>query len=551
MGRAGCARRNDTQAPVTYRSVALGSVLLPLVLALLGLAGWLSGSLRLASVRTQYIPMAPSTAIGFLLVSAAVIGIALEAGVAVRNAVRVVAALLSVLAIVKLLEFFTGTAALNLEATLVARPADFGTVPLARMSPLTAVAFLATGLTLVVLTGFPARASRDTGGVLGGLVALEGTTVVLGYVFGAPLLYGGRIIPMALTTGVAFMGTGVAMVALAGPTATPLRAFCGDSARARLLRVFLPLTVFAVLFNGILTHVILERVRANPALLAAVFALVSAAAVGVAISWMARSLGTAIDHAELVMNQSRDALEQRVRERTADLSAVNRELESFSYSVSHDLRAPLRHVTGFTALLQKDAAAQLDEPNQRRLTQVSDAAQRMSQLIDDLLELSRTARAALQKRPTSLTALVREAQAEITVQAAGRQILWHVQDSLPEIDVDPGLFRLVLINLFSNAVKYTSPRPVAEIEFGTTAGTDEETVLFVRDNGVGFDVQYAHKLFGVFQRLHRAEEFEGTGVGLANVSRIVQRHGGRAWAESELGRGATFYVALPAATRGR
>ena len=531
----------------TYHQAALAAGLVPFVLAVLGLMGWLSGYLRLASVRAQYIPMAPSTAIGFLLVSAALTGVAFDGSPRVRHGVRAIAGLLSVLALIKLIEFFTGTAALNLEATLVARPADFGTVPLARMSPLTAIAFLATGLTLVVLTGFPARVRRDAGGVLGGLVALAGTTVVLGYVFGAPLLYGGRIIPMAVTTGLAFMGAGVAMVALAGPTVAPLKSFCGNSARARLLRVFLPLTVFAVLLNGILTHVILQRVQANPALLAAIFALGSAVAVGAAVSWMARSLGTAIDRAELMMTQSREALEQRVRERTAELSAVNGELESFSYSVSHDLRAPLRHVAGFTALLQKEAASQLDESSKRRLVQVSEAAERMGRLIDDLLELSRTSRATLQKRPTGLAVLVREAQAEVSVQASGRKIEWKVQELLPAVNVDPSLFRLVLINLFSNAVKYTSQRTVAEIEVGATAGTDGDAVVFVRDNGVGFDMQYAHKLFGVFQRLHRAEEFDGTGIGLANVSRIVQRHGGRTWAEGEVGRGATFYIALPTA----
>lgn len=531
---------------VTFRGAVIAGAGVPLTLATLGLVAWVSGALRLASFRADYIPMAPSTALGFLLVSATLIGRASDAGEHARNPTRAAAGLLSLLAAIKLIEFFTGAAMLNLEAALVERPGAFGAVPLARMSPFTAVSFLMVGLALAMSAGSPRIVPGSAPGVLGGLVAVAGAIVVLGYIYGAPFLYGGRIIPMALPTGIAFVGTGIALVALAGPSSYPLRPFCGDSASARLLRVFLPLTVAAVLLNGVLTSVILGRVRANPALLAAVLAMVSAAAVGGAVSWMARTLGGAIDRAESIMKQSREDLERRVAERTSELSALNRELESFTYSVSHDLRAPLRHVSGFAALLEKNVGSQLDVKSQRHLRQVSDAALRMGRLIDDLLELSRNSRAVLRKRPVALAGLVREAQTEVAVQITGREVVWCVQEPLPEVMVDPSLFRLVLVNLLSNAVKYTSQRPVARIEVGTTSGTNGETVVFVRDNGVGFDMQYAHKLFGVFQRLHNAEEFEGTGIGLANVSRILHRHGGRAWAHAEVGRGATFFVALPA-----
>ena len=236
-------------------------------------------------------------------------------------------------------------------------------------------------------------------------------------------------------------------------------------------------------------------------------------------------------------------LEARVRERTEELHASNSELEAFSYSVSHDLRAPLRHITGFATLLHQHAGASLDDQGRRYLTTITDAAARMATLIDDLLAFSRMGRANVSKRRVELSQLVREARDEVSADVNGRRIAWEIHD-LPPVDADPSLLRPVLVNLLSNAVKYTGTRNEARIEVGTESRAGE-LVVFVRDNGVGFDMAYAHKLFGVFQRLHRADEFSGTGIGLANVRRIIQRHGGRTWAEGALDAGATFYFSLP------
>ncbi|PYR20640.1 MAG: hypothetical protein DMF94_11060 [Acidobacteria bacterium] len=252
-------------------------------------------------------------------------------------------------------------------------------------------------------------------------------------------------------------------------------------------------------------------------------------------------------------------LEERVRQRTAgleaatheleahaaELVAVNQELEAFSYSVSHDLRAPLRHIGGFATLLAESASASLNAEGHRLLKTIVGAATQMGRLIDDLLAFSRVGRTQLDRSEVSLGDLVRDVQREIMIGINGQAIVWRLND-LPAVDGDRSLLRIVFVNLLSNAVKYSSTRAPAEVEIGTVPGGAAETVVFVRDNGVGFDRQYAHKLFGVFQRLHTSEEFEGTGIGLANVRRIVHRHGGRVWAESELGRGAAFYVALPA-----
>ncbi len=236
-------------------------------------------------------------------------------------------------------------------------------------------------------------------------------------------------------------------------------------------------------------------------------------------------------------------LNQELGKRTAELEATNKELEAFAYSISHDLRAPLRHMAGFTELLQKNTASILNERNQRYVMMILESAQRMGNLIDDLLAFSRIGRAETNKAMVSLEQLVEEALAEVRQDANGRNIVWRV-GGLPPCYGDRSMLRVVLVNLISNAVKFTRPRTPAEIEIGCTNQEQDQVVVFIRDNGVGFDMKYVGKLFGVFQRLHRTEAFEGTGIGLATVQRIVHRHGGRAWAEGLVDKGATFYFSL-------
>jgi signal transduction histidine kinase len=237
------------------------------------------------------------------------------------------------------------------------------------------------------------------------------------------------------------------------------------------------------------------------------------------------------------------ALNQELEKRGRELEASNKELEAFAYSVSHDLRAPLRHMVGFTALLQKGASARLDDKNQRYVTMILESAKRMGTLIDDLLAFSRIGRAETHKTTVSLQQLVQEALAEVQQETDGRNIVWDI-GTLPTWYGDRSMLRLVLVNLISNAVKFTRTRTQAEIEVACTEQRPDHVVVCVRDNGVGFDMQYANKLFGVFQRLHAAEAFEGTGIGLATVQRIVHRHGGRVWAEGAVDKGAAFYFSL-------
>ena len=272
---------------------------------------------------------------------------------------------------------------------------------------------------------------------------------------------------------------------------------------------------------------------------------------------------TQIQVREDALQKAHDELERRVEERTqelqlevaerkrgeetlknyaAQLEVVNKELEAFSYSVSHDLRAPLRHVDGFSQILLEDYAEKLDDQGQRYLQQVREASQRMAQLIDDLLDLSRITRAEFQREPVDLSRSVETIAEALKKTEPDRSVEFVIQKGVTAKG-DTRLLRVLLDNLLGNAWKYSGKRPQTRIEFGQTL-RDGKTAYFVRDNGAGFDMAYSHKLFGAFQRLHAVSEFPGTGIGLATVQRVVHRHGGRVWAEGVLDQGATFYFTL-------
>jgi hypothetical protein len=258
--------------------------------------------------------------------------------------------------------------------------------------------------------------------------------------------------------------------------------------------------------------------------------------------WLARDIRQRKQD-EAAIKKLNNELEQRVKERTADLAAANQELEAFSYSVSHDLRAPLRSIDGFSRVLLEDYQDKLDAAGKDSLQRVCAASQRMGQLISDLLELSKISRKELYQIPMNFSAMVHTLADELQKQEPGRKVELVIQ---PEImgTADPILMRVVFENLLDNAWKFTARQKAPRIEFGQTIANGVSS-FFVRDNGAGFDMAYVNKLFGAFQRLHSMEDFPGTGIGLASVQRILRRHGGTIWAEGKVNLGATFYFTLP------
>ncbi len=254
-----------------------------------------------------------------------------------------------------------------------------------------------------------------------------------------------------------------------------------------------------------------------------------------------------IQERDAALGQAHDHLEQQVLERTAQFHAANAELEAFSYSVSHDLRAPLRHINAFSQILEEEYATSMDAGAIKYLRRIENAAKNMGRLVDDLLKLTQIGRKELMYVTADLNSILKDVLDDLQPEFKDRHIEWRIGE-LPSLRCDPGLIKLVVANLISNAVKYTRRREVAVIEVGQIAG-DKAPVIFIRDNGAGFDQRYADKLFGVFQRLHRAEDFEGTGVGLSTVQRIIKKHGGKIWGEGQVDKGATFFFSLGAADR--
>ena len=529
---------------VSAARVAAGTVITVILVAVLVLVGWWLDVAALRSVGPGLVAMNPATALAFMLAG---VSLWLQRHEKVPLAGRRFALWLAALVVVAGLLRLVGYALrldLGVDSWLFrSRLEALAPGPPNRMAPNTAAAFVLLGSALFLLDARSLRGQRWARG-LALAVLLVSLLALSGYAYGTRSLYGvGPFIPMALNTALCFGFLAVGLLC-ARPGRGVMALLSGSAPGSVLARLLLPPALALPVALGWLKLGGERLGWFDAAGGLAVMVALMVVALAALIWWSAGSLNRADAERR---RAERDVIElNRTLEQSASrLTAANQDLEAFSYSVSHDLRAPVRHVASFAELLERSSADALNEQGRRHLATIRDSARRMGQMIDDLLAFSRLGRAELHAGPAPLSAVVDGARSDLKHEVGGRDIRWTV-GPLPTVRGDRALLQMAFVNLLDNALKYTASRQPAEIavEGWVTGG---EAVVAVRDNGVGFDMRYADKLFGVFQRLHSGEEFEGMGIGLANVRRIVQRHGGRVWAEGEPGRGATFYVALPLA----
>ena len=516
----------------------------------IAILGWILDMLIVTRVSPEYIPMAPSTAISFFILSIALLVYTRRPCPSLNNnAAKVGTIFIFLVTFIILVEFFTGSK-FDIENLLLPNPEKLGQVPIGRMSPLTAIdLLLASSTLLLLLTSKEGKQrTKDVAAFLATLVFLLGFVYLLGYLYGTPLLYGGTVVPVALTTAVAFVFLGIGLISSTGGEYWPMSSFVGSSVYARLMRSFLPVVVLLVLINGWL-NVTIFPIIGNYVLSNTLVALLFAIVIGIIVLKISKTIGGDIDRAnearvqaEEELKQYHDHLEEMVKERTSQLELANKELESFSYSISHDLRSPLRSIDGFSQALLEDYPDKLDEKGKDYLNRVRFAAQKMAKLIDAILSLSRLTRGEMKRSTVDLTGMVKSVTSGLKIAHPDRNVEFVIAENVTA-NCDAMMLQIVFENLIGNACKFTEKHPTARIEFGVTE-KNGKTVYFVKDDGAGFGMEYADKLFTAFHRLHTESEFTGIGIGLATVQRIIHRHGGEIWAEGEVEKGATFYFTL-------
>ncbi len=500
------------------------------------LAGWAFDIPALKSIRSGFTTMKPNAAVAFVLAGAALWLIQIHPpGGRARRLATLLAGLVALLGAATFAEHVFD-ADLGIDQFLFHEPAGTGgTAAPGRMSPYTALGYVLAAMALTwldTLRGFHlAQASALAVGFLGlfGIVSH---------------LYIVQPTGIALHTQMAVHTAALLVLFCAGalcsfPQRGVMALLLHRGGAGTIARRLLPAAILVPVLLGWLRLYGQQHGLYGTEYGLVLMVMSALAILAGLVYWSVVALARAED----VQRRLNAELEQRVLERTAELAAANRELEAFSYSVSHDLRAPLRTIDGFSQAVLEDYAARLDDLGKDYLSRVRGATQHMGQLIDDLIKLARVARAEMKREAVDLSALAGEVLSALQKSEPGRELECHIEPGLTAKG-DARLLRVVLDNLLGNAWKFTGRKPRARIEFGAIRDTDGAPGFFVRDNGAGFDMTYADKLFGAFQRLHTLSEFPGTGVGLATVQRIVHRHGGRVWAEGALEKGATFYFTL-------
>jgi len=514
------------------------------VLGLLGVIGVAAGIDVLADVKPEYVPIAPSSSVMIIALSVLLLGTLQNH----QNRLMKTCILIGICFVLFVSAWLTLAYFLHpsfdLESHLFGYNRQENGVQVGHMSPLASVGFMALALGMLVSVIWRNRPLVAQSSVfMGGGAFIVGLVGSLGYGYGSPLLYGSPTRPMSLLATLSLTLLGIALICAIGPRPWPANALVGPFVRARLLRTFPPITASIVLVICWLFRQ--TEGSGNPAIVASAIALASTGIVVMVVSKIADIIGGQVDksNAELkAAEESLIALNEQLRRNTNELSAVNKELEAFSYSVSHDLRAPLTNIDGYASILSTDYASKLDEKGNSYLAKLRASAQRMNGLIDDLLQLSRVSMGEIQVQAVDLSVIARVIIERLKMNDPARSVTITVAPSAPARG-DPKLVEIALENLLNNSWKFTSKKADARIEFGSMS-VGGRTVYFVKDDGAGFEMRHVDRLFGAFQRLHTASEFPGTGIGLATVRRIITRHGGEIWAEGEVNKGATFYFTL-------
>ncbi|MCX9009723.1 MAG: ATP-binding protein [Candidatus Methanoperedens sp.] len=529
---------SKAESEVVFRRMAKVCNAIVLILGTLTMIGWLMDIHILASFGTGYIPIAPGAALAFILLGGAwYLYARAPSWRFVRICVLILTLFVSLMALLNLIQFLTG-ADVGIEEYLVREilgldPGAYGAGP---TSPIAAASFLLICAAMVLLLFTPGRRAAGLSAILASAVTSVGLVVLLGYLYGTPQLYGGGYRYVALPAGVMFVFLGTDLIAAAGPEHFPLRLLVGPSIRALLMRSFLLVIFVVILIDGTFNSLFLQ-LGLTEALRAALSALIAVAIASIVISQISRTVGGAMDRAEAERKRAEEELARRAEE----LARSNAELEQFVYIASHDLQEPLRMISIFTQLLERRYKGRLDKDADEFITYIVDGAKHMQQMIEDLLAYSRIGTRGKPFEPTDFKAVLEQAVANLkpAIEENKAQV---THDPLPTAMADASQMVELFQHLINNAIKFRKEEPPRIHVSAKREG--EDWVFSVQDNGTGISPEFMKRLFKIFQREHAAR-YPGTGVGLAICRRIVERQGGRIWAESVQGAGTTFYFTIP------